>query len=107
MTRDERRAMWQVRIDTFKASGESSVTAWCATNDISVQSMYAWLKKEGHKTDTVSTAPQWISFDTLAQKADTPNQMTLTIGTISIQVEEGFNPALLGEVLLVLQTHVK
>lgn len=56
MTRDERRAMWQVRIDTFKASGESSVTAWCATNDISVQSMYAWLKKEGHKTDTVSTA---------------------------------------------------
>ena len=37
MTRDERRAMWQSRIEAFKASGESSVTAWCAANDIKFQ----------------------------------------------------------------------
>lgn len=36
MTRDERRTMWQTRIETFKASGESNVTAWCATNDIPI-----------------------------------------------------------------------
>jgi len=40
MTRDERRAMWQARIEAFKASGESSVTAWCTTNNICAQSMY-------------------------------------------------------------------
>ncbi|WP_435531904.1 hypothetical protein [Sporosarcina psychrophila] len=36
-------------MDTFEASGESSVTAWCSTNDICVQSMYTWLKKIGKK----------------------------------------------------------
>ena len=107
MTRDERRAMWQARIEAFKASGESSVTAWCATNDISVQSMYTWLKKEWQKTDTACTTPQWVSFDTLTSKTGMPTQLTLEIGIVSIQIEEGFNPTLLGEVLQVLQTHVK
>ena len=46
MTRNERQAMWQERIDAFKASEESSVSAWCAANDIPVQSMYVWLKKD-------------------------------------------------------------
>lgn len=54
MTRAERRAMWQERIDTFKASGESSVKTWCAENNISYQSMYAWLKKDWPKKDTGS-----------------------------------------------------
>jgi len=45
MTRDERQAMWQARIEAFKASGESSVTAWCATNNICVPSMYTWTEK--------------------------------------------------------------
>ena len=107
MTRDERRSMWQSRIEAFKASGESSVTAWCATNDISVPSMYTWLKKDWHKTDTASTVPQWVSFDTLAANAGISTQLTLAIGVVSIQIEEGFNPKLLGELLQVLQTHVK
>lgn len=107
MTRDERRAMWHARIEAFKASGESSVTTWCATNNISVQSMYTWLKKDWQKTDTAPTAQQWLSFDTIASKASMPTQLTLAIGVISIQIEEGFNPTLLGEVLQVLQTHVK
>lgn len=107
MTRDERRTMWQSRIEAFKASGESSVTVWCATNDISVQSMYTWLKKDWHKTDTARTSPQWVSFDTLALKAGMHSHLTLAIGVVSIQIEEGFNPILLGEVLQVLQTHVK
>ncbi|WP_338655957.1 hypothetical protein V6B14_07235 [Sporosarcina psychrophila] len=64
MTRDERQAMWQSRIEAFKASGESSVPAWCAANDISIPSMYNWLKKDWQKTDTAPTAPQWLTFDT-------------------------------------------
>ncbi|MEK5039145.1 IS66 family insertion sequence element accessory protein TnpA [Sporosarcina sp. FSL K6-3457] len=107
MTRDERRAMWQKRIDAFKASGESSVKTWCAENNISYQSMYAWLKKDWLKKDTKSPAPQWVSFDELIQEGKSSHSLTLTIGTISIQIEEGFNPALLGGVLQVLQKHVK
>ena len=67
MTRDERRAMWQSRIDTFKTSGESSVKTWCAANNISYQSMYAWLKRDWPKNDSVGPAPQWVSFNELIQ----------------------------------------
>lgn len=107
MTKDERQVMWQARIDAFKASGESSVKTWCAENNISYQSMYAWLKKDWPKKDTVSPTPRWVSFNELIQESKPTHSLTLTIGTISIQIEEGFNPALLGEVLQVLQTHVK
>jgi len=107
MTRDERQAMWQSRIEAFKASGESSVPAWCAANDISIPSMYNWLKKDWQKTDTAPTAPQWLTFDTLNSNVAMSTQLTLVIGVVSIQIEEGFNPTLLGEVLQVLQMHVK
>lgn len=106
MTRDERRAMWQARIDAFKASGESSVKTWCAENNVSYQSMYAWLKKDWPQTDTVDPAPQWI-FNELIQESKSTTSLLLTIGAISIQIEEGFNPVLLGEVLQVLQKNVK
>lgn len=46
MTRNERQAMWQERIDAFMESDEASFSAWCAVNDITVQSMYVWLKKD-------------------------------------------------------------
>lgn len=72
-----------------------------------VQSMYTWLKKDWHKTDTARTAPQWVSFDTFDSNEGMSAQLTLAIGVVSIQIEEGFNPTLLGKVLQVLQTHVK
>lgn len=84
MTRDERRAMWQARIDAFKVSGESSVKTWCAENNISYQSMYAWLKKDWPKKDTVSPASQWVSFNGLIQESKSTHSLTLTIGNISI-----------------------
>lgn len=107
MTRDKRRAMWQARIDAFKASGESSVKTWCAENNISYQSMYAWLKKDWPQTDIADPAPQWISFDKVIQESKSTTSLLLTIGAVSIQIEEGFNPVLLSEVLQVLQTNVK
>lgn len=107
MTSDERRVMWQARIESFKASGESSVTAWCVKIISVFKVCILGSKKIGRKTDTARTAPQWVSFDTLASKAVMPTQLTLAIGVMSIQIEEGFNPTLLREVLQVLQTHVK
>lgn len=104
MTRDERRAMWQTRIEAFKESGESSVTAWCAANNISIPSMYNWLKKDWQKTDIAPIVPQWLTFDTLNSNVAMSTRLTLAIGVVSIQIEEGFNPTLLGEVL---QMHVK
>ncbi|WP_425415495.1 IS66 family insertion sequence element accessory protein TnpA [Peribacillus loiseleuriae] len=48
--------MWQARIEAFKANEESSVSAWCSANDISVQSMYTWLNKS-YQTQTSESLP--------------------------------------------------
>lgn len=74
---------------------------------ISVFQACNWLKKDWQKTDTAPTAPQWLTFDTLNSNVAMSTQLTLVIGVVSIQIEEGFNPTLLGEVLQVLQMHVK
>ncbi|MFJ7932940.1 hypothetical protein [Sporosarcina sp. NPDC096371] len=39
----------------------------------------------------------------ITPKASIPTQLRLALGVVSIQIEEGFNPTLLGEVLQVLQ----
>ena len=105
MTRNERQAMWQERIDAFKASEESSVTAWCAANDIPVQSMYAWLKKDRLKQLSPGTSTQWVMLESLETNPAT--HLTLKLGAVSIEVKQGFNPILLSEVLQVLQADAK
>jgi hypothetical protein len=43
MKQSERKLLWQFRIQTFHICGESSVAAWCAKQNVPVQSMYQWL----------------------------------------------------------------
>jgi hypothetical protein len=45
MSTEERKQLWQQRIDAFKASGDTDVKAWCHHNQIGLQSMYKWMKR--------------------------------------------------------------
>ncbi|WP_418251501.1 IS66 family insertion sequence element accessory protein TnpA [Geobacillus thermodenitrificans] len=45
MSPDERKQLWQQRIESYRSSGESSVKAWCKQNQVGHQSMYKWMKK--------------------------------------------------------------
>lgn len=107
MTQSERQAMWQERVTAFRASGETNVTAWCAQQNISVNSMYHWLKKTGQPTDAAATSPQWLPVKVFEQEVTTSAPITVKMGVACIEIHLGFNPKLLGEVLHVLQTHVK
>lgn len=110
MSQGERKQMWQQRINAYKSSGEPSVKAWCAKNQVSTQSMYKWIKRlELEATNIVPDSTQWVaieSFDSDCYK-EPKLYLTVKVGNTSIEVEEGFNRSLFNEVLQILQTHVK
>ena len=51
MTRSKRQLLWHSPIQAFQESGETIVAPWFAKQDVSVQSMYQWLKN------------RWVLFD--------------------------------------------
>lgn len=61
MSLSERRTMWMDRIQSFKESDEKSVTAWCRKNQINVNSMYSWLKKDAlSQANDEQESTQWV-----------------------------------------------
>jgi len=109
MSPDERKQLWQQRIQSYRSSGESSVKAWCKQNQIGHQSMYKWMKRlEIEETETPRTSTQWLSVEVSHPLDDEKSSpLIVNIGEFSIEVKEGFNPLLFNEVVQVLKTHVK
>lgn len=103
MKRSERRLLWQSRIEAFRKSGESSVAAWCAKQDVPIQSMYQWLRK----SHTQTTHPaQWLP---VVLQETTPSEIipiTIKLNGISIECPPDFEESTLTKILQVVQNHV-
>lgn len=82
MKRSERRLLWHSRIQAFQTSGDSSIAAWCAKQEIPVQSMYQWLRKS--RTQTAEPA-QWLPV--VIQETATPETIPITIKMNGIKRE--------------------
>ena len=104
MKRSERQLLWQSRIQAFHTSGESSVAAWCAKQNVPVQSMYQWLRKS--RTQTKIQPAQWLPV--VVQEAVTPETIpiTITLNGISIECPADFKEVTLSKILQVVQNHV-
>ena len=108
MSPDERKQLWQQRIESYRSSGESSVKAWCKQNQVGHQSMYKWMKRlELETTETSRTSPQWLTVEVSHPLDEKNSPLIVNIGEFSIEVKEGFNPLLFNEMVQVLKTHVK
>lgn len=110
MSLSERRAMWQDRIQCFKESGEKCVAVWCRENQINVNSMYNWLKKEDKQQvkqeDTSSI--NWVPVHSPVRDFDVPSSaITVKLGQFALEIEEDFNHDVFNDVLTILQHHVK
>ena len=106
MSTDERKQMWQERIDAYRSSGMTSVTAWCRQNHVGVQSMYNWMKRLNTESTHVDyPLAKWVALT--PDSSEETSTLTVKIGDVSIEIKEGFNHALFNEVLQILQSHVK
>lgn len=107
MSADERKQMWQERINAYKASGEPSVKAWCKQNQVGLQSMYSWMKRlDTESTPVAYPLTKWVAIDSSTTIKET-STLIVKVGDVSIEIKKGFNHALFNEVLQILQSHAK
>lgn len=107
---DELRKEWEQRIAVFKASGQTQAK-WCAANEIKVHQLKYWLKRiEGSKANhsKENSKMEWIPI-ALNDSHEMQNEtmIQIKIGSASIEVKHGFDPALLADVVKVLKHYAK
>ena len=95
---EHRRATWRQLFVDQQASGRS-VTDWCALHDIALPTFYYWRKRVTDPAQSPPT-PQWLALT--SPVAHDP--LLLHVGRVAIEVRAGFDPALLQDVLQLLET---
>jgi hypothetical protein len=108
MSPEERKQLWQERINAYKESNEPTIKSWCHHNQIGVQSMYKWIKRLASES-SIPTQPatQWVALSQSDSHSISNASLRIHISNMSIEIQNGFNRALLKEVLEILQDHVK
>ncbi|HCG4536310.1 hypothetical protein LG296_19955 (plasmid) [Ureibacillus chungkukjangi] len=108
MSPEERRQLWQQRIDAYKVSGEPNVKAWCHKNQVGLQSMYQWMKRlHSESSIDVQPATQWMELSQSSSHSGSNSSLRIHIGNVSIEIQDDFNRTLFQEVIEILQHHVK
>ncbi|WP_029192853.1 IS66 family insertion sequence element accessory protein TnpA [Paenibacillus harenae] len=104
MGREEIRVKWEARIQAFRASGEKA-TQWCKANQINRRQLYAWIKRldaapSSPRVKPATFLPVQVTSDA---KSESSSSLRIRIGSAVIEVEPGFEPALLRKVVYALE----
>ncbi|WP_066640098.1 IS66 family insertion sequence element accessory protein TnpA [Desulfolucanica intricata] len=98
----ELRKEWEERVAAFKASGQST-TAWCAAHDLKPQQLRYWLRKLNPVDIPTVITPQWLSVEIgNSVPSGQANGLCIRIGHAVVEVQPGFDPALLKDVVRTL-----
>ncbi|MDN5362185.1 MAG: hypothetical protein PWP70_1232 [Moorella sp. (in: firmicutes)] len=105
MTKAERQALWETRIAKYQASGQS-VKEWCASHEgISPRQLWYWLRKYKNQ-DAIppgESINRWLPVEVSEQSfIKQGHTLLINVGSASIEVRPGFDPALLAQVVRVL-----
>src|SRR3954454_22158957 len=100
--KSELRKEWKKRIADYKASGQTQ-TKWCGSNDISIHQFRYWMKRIRDHHSTERTNNPWVPIVIEDPKPEVYDSLQINVGSISIEVNPGFNPSLLAEVIQVLK----
>ena len=97
---------WRHHVQAFIDSGKTRV-AYCRENQIQVYQLDYWRRK--FKSSKANKSPDirrdWVSLQIHEDhSSDKGTGIRLHIGRLSIEVEPGFNPKLLSELLRVVGT---
>lgn len=102
MTKVERRAMWEERVQAYGTSGQS-VAAWCRERNIAEHQMRYWLQRLTPKqADPVDA--QWLTLG-VAEPGSSPTAsagVLIHVGRCTIEVRQGVDRSLLADVAQVL-----
>jgi len=100
ISHSEKRALWNERIKEFLASGQSR-QAWCRDNDVSAQQLGYWLRKSQSSHENQTETSRWVSMNASCSAS---SGITMRVGDIILEVQRGFDPQVLTDVVLTLMT---
>ncbi len=87
--------MWQERIRDLEASG-LGVREWCEVNGVKMSAVYYWRRKFREEKSTLTWAPVEIVDPGPSEG------VIVRVGSFAVEVQPGFEPSLLSEVVLAL-----
>lgn len=101
MKPEERRQMWQERIDACESSG-LSIAEWCRRNEINASAFYQWRKRLSEVTPVSPNPDRWMQVNVRNETPVSHAPIVIRLGDATIEVSTGVNPGLLREVVRVL-----
>jgi hypothetical protein len=107
LSKDERSAHWARLVSEQVASGVS-MASWCRSQNIAVSTFDYWKRrlKSSPSTALAPLTPEWLSVS-LSKPAPVSqpvlDYLSIRVGKVSVEVPSGFNSALLGDLLTVLE----
>lgn len=90
---------WMAIVKDFKNSN-CQLTSWCRDKEISKSSIYPYIKKFTIKDMPIE--PQWAEIN--IPKTTELSSITLKVGSITLDLKNGFSRELLSDVLSVVLT---
>lgn len=102
MTKERRLTAWAKKIEAQKHSG-LSITKWCQQHGVNAKTFYKW-KRTLKSNDQTNTEPPagWCQIQAKPVSTRVSNLKLAINNQITIELEPGFAPQLLRDVLAVL-----
>ena len=94
MSNEQKRELWNERIQAFRASGLSQ-KAWCEEQGLQVSQLGYWLRKLRSETN-LSEKGRWVSLSSVAPSG---SGISLRVGSVVLEIERVFDPEVLADVL--------
>lgn len=103
-TKEQLRKQWAERITEFRSSG-MTMAAWCSVNKCSIEQLKYWLYRAKHLSSSAqsSTLPIWAPHSVVQHDPLSQSSLVVRVGKCCIDVQPGFDPDLLRDVIRVLE----
>jgi len=105
MSREEVQKKWEARIAAFQSSGEQA-SRWCKANQVDRRGLYTWMKRLSGSSIAPPAAKPTIFIKAEVEpepKSEPSAFLRIRIGAAVIEVDAGFNPTLLRDVVQALE----
>lgn len=104
--KDQRQREWTVRIADYKASG-LTMAAWSAANHVTLEQLKYWIRKL-KKISPINKTSSTNRFVPLSVSEPSSSfytsSLVVRVGRASIELQKGFDPQLLNEVVEALSS---
>jgi transposase-like protein len=104
-SKEERRQTWIARVTAYKQSGQT-MKVWCSEQGVTLDQLKYWLRKfKSEAGGSGSPAPTSFVPLVLNESSSSPSSASLRlhVGDVHIEVNVGFNPGLLRDVVATLR----